>query len=145
MSYSLQSLTHANDLKYMSAYFCCGSIHVNCFVHCEIVPSSLLISCLLWAGKDFAKTLKTILFTKLTYSICFQKTDLYFSAGFVYQVLFLFLFSSWESYIESMKLFFFKVIYPYNDCLGKTTEIWMLCLVSKFCSVLISFSRMIGI
>lgn len=56
-----------------------------------------------------------------------------------------FFFSSWESYVETMKLFFFKVIYPYNDCLGKTTEMWMLCLVSESCSILSSFSRIIGI
>lgn len=85
MSYSLQSLTHANDLKYMSAYFAVAAPMWTALYTVKLFPSSLLILCLLWAGRDFAKTLKTSLFTKLTYSICFQKMNLYISAGFVYQ------------------------------------------------------------
>lgn len=132
MSYSLQNLTHANDLKYMSAYFAVAASMWTALYTVKRFRSSPLISCLLWVGKDFAKTLKTILFTKLTCSICFQKMNLDISAGFVYQGFFFgfWFFPSWESYLEFMKLFFLQSNLSYNDCLGKTTEMWMSCLVS---------------
>ena len=120
----------------MCPLLCCGSIHVTALYTVKLFRSSLLISCLLWAGKDFAKTLKTILVTQLTYSICFQKMHLYISTGFVYQGFTFFLLRVILSVHEAI---FLQVMYPYNDCLGKTTELRMLCLVSESCSVLIIF------
>lgn len=119
MSYSLHSLTHANDLKSMSAYFAVAASVQTALYTVKRSHSSPRISCLLWAGKDFAKTLKTILFTNLTCSICVQMNpDI--SASFVYQVWFSCLFFPLFRVIESIKLFFFKVIY--DDCLGKNNR-----------------------
>lgn len=104
MSYSLQSLTHANDLKYMSAYFAVATSMWTALYTVKIFHSSLPILCLLWAGKDFAKTLKTILFTKLTVYLLSEDVSVHIFAGFVYQI-----FSSQESYLDKlMKLFYSK-------------------------------------
>lgn len=100
-------------------------------------PSSLLILCWLWAGKDFAKTLKTILFTKLTSYLLSEDVSLCFNR-FCTSGLFVCLIS-WKSHLEVKKLFFFKVIYPYNDCIDKTSEMWMMCLVSELCPSFLLF------
>lgn len=135
MSYSLQSLTHANDLRSLSAYFAVAASMRTALYTVKLVYSGCS-SCLLGAGKDFAKTLKTILFTRLTYSICFQKMHLYISAGFVYQGVF---FPS-RIVLRAHEVISLQVAYPYNDCLGETTELWMLCLESESRSVLIVVS-----
>ena len=139
MSYSLQSLTHANDLKSMSAYFAVAASMWTALYTVKQFHSSPLISCLLRAEKDFAKTLKTILFTKFTCFICFQM-NLDISASFVYQVWFSCFFSLFRV-IEFIKLFFFKVIY--NDCLGTNNRnVNVVPSEYESCSVLIVIFRL---
>lgn len=125
MSYSLQSLTHANDLN-PCPLPCCGISLWTAFVHCENVHSSLPALCLLWAGTDFAKTLKTILSTKLTSYLLSEDVSLPFSwlcrSGF---------FPSPESYsVHEVVTFLWSSRYVWW-LKGRTPETRVLCLVSE--------------
>lgn len=86
---------------------CCGSIHANCSVHCETISLQPAHFVFTLGWKRLCQNIKTILFTKLTYLLS-EDESLHFS-WFCISGIFFFL----SRIIEFLKLFFFKVIYPW--------------------------------
>lgn len=136
MSYLLQSLTHANDLKYMSAYFAVATSMWNCFVHCEKISLQPAHFVLTLGWQRLCQNIKDHSFHWINVLSAFRRCIFMFQQVLYIRFVCLIF---WKSHLEVKKLFFFKVIYPYNDCIDKTSEMWMLCLVSELCPSFLLF------
>lgn len=120
MSYSLQSLTHSNDLKYMFASFAMATSMWTALYTVKYIPPACLF-CVYSGLERLCQTLKTILSTELTFYLL-SCNAVHFSGPICLLCFPLQSHSSNPIFLQN------NIAY---GCIGKTTEVWMLGLVSK--------------